>query len=109
MARLWVRSTLRSFLTLPGVPNAGAGAVTGEVVGAGTGPGTGAGTVSVTGSGVVGWAGVKGELGAEGAEVPWALVAVTVTVKLVPLVRPAIVHELVVLVHDAPPGAAVAV
>ena len=50
------------------------------------------------------------ETEAEGSEVPTALVAVTDTSYVVPLVRPVIVHEVaVVVVQLLPPGEAVAV
>ena len=66
--------------------------------------------VAVTPTGAPGMvAGTIGADGADGGPVPTALVAVTVNVYEVPLVRPFTVQEVVTDVQVSPPGLEVAV
>ena len=58
---------------------------------------------------VDGVAGVAGPEAADGWLVPMTLVAVTVKVYVVPLVRPVTVHEVATVTHVMPPGAEVTV
>lgn len=81
----------------------GLGVGVGEGVGVGLGLGIGLG-----GRGVKA-VGVTPAEGLDAALVPMPLVAVTVNVYVVPLVRPVTVHEVPAVVQVVPPGAAVAV
>ena len=70
-------------------------------------PAVGVATTAVGAVGTVN--GTTGTLAAAGALDPDALVATTLTVCGTPLVRPTMVHVVAEVVHEAPPGAAVAV
>jgi hypothetical protein len=57
----------------------------------------------------VGTSSIVTETASDGSDVPTAFIAVTVIEYVAPFVRPVITHEVVVDVHDSPPGKAVAV